>query len=289
MKINKFNHKVCLITGASSGIGAALAQSLNSMGATLILSARNRENLESVKSSCSYPEKIAILECDMEKTESLPAFALEAWNLFHGIDYVFLNAGMAVRDMIVNTDLAMVQKVMNINFISNVVLSRELLPYMRSKKQGCFVVTSSLCGKFGIPKLGAYSASKHALHGFFESLRAEYECDGIKVTMVTAGLVRTNITLNALKGNGTIYGKMQDSIAAGISPEACARGIMEAVAKGKCEVLVGAIEKYSVLIKRFFPGLLRMAITKHPMKKLRNAGLLPNPLNPFTYSLYRTS
>lgn len=289
MKINKFNNKVCLITGASSGIGAALAQSLNGMGAVLILSARNRENLERVKANCRYPEKIIILECDMEETKSLPAFAHEAWNLFHGIDYVFLNAGMAVRDMIINTDLAMVQKVMNINFISNVVLSRELLVSMRSKKQGCFVVTSSLCGKFGIPKLGAYSASKHALHGFFESLRAEYECDGIKVTMVTAGLVRTNITLNALKGNGTIYGKMQDSIAAGISPEACARGIIKAVAQGKYEVLVGAIEKYSVLIKRFFPGLLRMAITKHPMKRLRNAGLLPNPLNPFTYSFIKTS
>jgi len=289
MKTDKFDNKVCLITGASSGIGAALAQSLNSMGAILILSARNREKLKTVKANCRYPEKIAILECDMEETGKLPDFALEAWNLFHGIDYVFLNAGMAVRDMIVNTDLAMVQKVMNINFISNVVLSRELLTCMRSKKKGCFVVTSSLCGKFGIPKLGAYSASKHALHGFFESLRAEYDCDGIKVTMVTAGLVRTNITLNALKGNGTIYGKMQDSIAAGISPEACARGIIKAVAKGKYEVLVGAIEKYSVLIKRFFPGLLRMAITKHPMKKLRNAGLLPNPLNPFTYSLKRTS
>ncbi len=289
MKINKFNNKVCLITGASSGIGAALAQSLNGMGATLILSARNRENLESVKANCRNPEKIAILECDMEETESLPVFVFKAWNLFNGIDYVFLNAGMAVRDMIINTDLAMVQKVMNINFISNVVLSRELLICMRSRKQGCFVVTSSLSGKFGIPKLGVYSASKHALHGFFESLRAEYECDGIKVTMVTAGLVRTNITLNALKGDGTLYGKMQDSIAAGISPEACARGIIKAVAKGKYEVLVGAIEKYSVLIKRFFPGLLRMAITKHPMKKLKYAGLLPNPLNPFTYSFKRTS
>jgi len=289
MKINKFNNKVCLITGASSGIGAALAQSLNGMGATLILSARNRENLESVKANCRNPEKIAILECDMEETESLPVFVFKAWNLFNGIDYVFLNAGMAVRDMIINTDLAMVQKVMNINFISNVVLSRELLICMRSRKQGCFVVTSSLSGKFGIPKLGVYSASKHALHGFFESLRAEYECDGIKVTMVTAGLVKTNITLNALKGDGTLYGKMQDSIAAGISPEVCARGIIKAVAKGKYEVLVGAIEKYSVLIKRFFPGLLRMAITKHPMKKLKYAGLLPNPLNPFTYSFKRTS
>ncbi len=276
MKNSKFKNKVCLITGASSGIGAALAHSLNGIGATLILSARNRIKLENVKDRCPFPERITILPCDMEELESLPAFAREAWELFKGIDYVFLNAGMAVRDLIVNTDLGMVQKVMNINFISNVVLSKELLPFMRAKKQGCFVVTSSLCGKFGIPKLGAYSASKHALHGFFESLRAENESDGIKVTMITAGLVKTDITMNALKGNGSVYGKMQASIAAGIPPESCARGIIKAAAKGKYESLVGAIEIYSVLLKRFFPGLLRMAITKHPMKRMRNAGLLPN-------------
>ncbi len=78
--------------------------------------------------------------------------------------------------------------------------------------------------------------------------------------------------MNALKGNGTIYGKMQESVAAGISPEACARGIIKAIAKGKYEALVGAVEKYSVLIKRFFPGLLRMAITKHPMKRIEKCG-----------------
>jgi short-subunit dehydrogenase len=184
---------------------------------------------------------------------------------------------MAVRDMILDTDLEMVYKVMNINFFSNVALSKAFLPFMRENKSGCFVVTSSLCGKFGIPKLGAYSASKHALHGFFESLRAEYEQDGIKVTMITAGLVKTNITVHALKGNGKVSGKMQPSVAAGIAPEACANGILNAVAAGKYDALVGAFEKYSVLLKRFFPGLLRMAITKHPMRKLRTVGLLPNP------------
>ncbi len=167
MKNSKFNNKVCLITGASSGIGAALAHSLNDMGAILILSARNREKLENVKGQCPFPEKIIVLPCDMEELDRLPAFAREAWDLFEGIDFVFLNAGMAVRDLIENTNLEMVQKVMNINFISNVVLSKELLPLMRAKKHGCFVVTSSLCGKFGIPKLGAYSASKHALTWFF--------------------------------------------------------------------------------------------------------------------------
>ena len=216
----------------------------------------------------------------MEEIKAIESFAQEAWNLFHNIDFVFLNAGMAIRDMIHLTDLEMVYKVMNINFFSQVALSKALLPYMREKKQGRFIVTSSLCGKFGVPKLSAYSASKHALHGFFELLRAEYKPDGIEVTMITAGLVKTDITVHALKGNGSVNGKMQASVAGGISPEACAYEIVQAVAAGKYEALVGGIEKYSVLISRFFPGLLRMAMTKHPMKKLKDAGLLPTP----TYS-----
>ena len=276
MKSFFFNNKICWITGASSGIGAALASSLNAMGATLILSARNIEKLEIVKANCTFPDKISILPCDMEETGKLPDITLEAWKLYNGIDYVFANAGMAIRDMIINTEMEMVQKVMNVNFISNVVISKTLLPLMQEQGTGCFVVTSSLCGKFGIPKLGAYSASKHALHGFYETLRAEYEKDGIKVTMITAGMVKTNISLNALKGNGSSYGRMQAAVASGISPEKCAKGIIKAVTRGQCEALVGAIEKYSVLIKRFFPGLLRIIITNNPMRRLRDLGLLPN-------------
>jgi dehydrogenase/reductase SDR family member 7B len=277
MKTIQFNDKICLVTGASSGIGKALSQKLNNMGATVIITARNRENLEIVKAGCKYPDKILMLPFDMEEIKKIESFALEAWSLFHNIDFVFLNAGMAVRDMVHLSDMEMVYKVMNINFFSQVALSKALLPYMREKKQGRFIVTSSLCGKFGVPKLSAYSASKHALHGFFESLRAEYKPDGIRVTMITAGHVKTDITVHALKGNGTINGKMQASIAGGISPEACASEIVQAVAAGKYEALVGGIEKYSVLIKRFFPGLLRMVITRHPMRKLRNAGLLRIP------------
>jgi len=276
MNTTQFNDKVCLVTGASSGIGKALSQKLNNMGAIVILTARNRENLEIVKAECKHPDKIRILPFDMEEIKTIESFAHEAWNLFQKIDFVFLNAGMAIRDMVHLTDLEIVYKVMNINFFSYVALSKAVLPYMREKKHGCFIVTSSLCGKFGVPKLSAYSASKHALHGFFESLRAEYEPDGIKVTMITAGLVKTDITVHALKGNGNIDGKMQTSVAGGISAEVCANEIVQAVAAGKYEALIGGIEKYSVLVKRFFPGLLRMVISKHPMKKLRNAGLLPN-------------
>ncbi len=277
MNTSQFENKICLVTGASSGIGKALAKKLNSLGAIVILTARNKENLEIVKADCRYPDKIRIFPFDMEEIKMIEFFAQQAWNLFHKIDFVFLNAGMAIRDMVHLTDLDMVYKVMNVNFFSQVALSKALLPYMLEKKQGRFIVTSSLCGKFGVPKLSAYSASKHALHGFFESLRAEYESEGISVTMITAGLVKTDITIHALKGNGTINGKMQASVAGGISPEACAHTIIQVVAAGKYEALVGGIEKYSILIKRFFPGLLRRVISKHPMKKLRDAGLLPKP------------
>jgi NADH dehydrogenase len=268
-----FHGKVCWITGASGGIGAALARHLSQAGAYLIVSARNADDLREVKNSCAYPERVAILPCDMSQPETLTGVVGEAWGIFEAIDYVYLNAGMAVRDLVVDTDLAMIQRLMNVNFISNTVISKTLLPYLQRRGSGTFVVTSSICGRFGVPKLAAYSASKHALHGFFEALQCENQNQGIRVTMITSGLVRTNITINALKGNGMPYARMQESVANGISPANCARAIARAVAAGKREALVGGLEKYGVLVKRFFPGLLAWAIGRHPMRRLRNLGL----------------
>ena len=269
MKNMSFADKICWITGASSGIGAALAVKLNSCGARLIISARNRNRLQDVKLKCPNPERVVILECDMEESEKLQSIAMQAWSIFNAIDYVFLNAGIAVRDMVLDTEIEMVKKVMDINFFSNVMITKTLLPLMIENGSGHFVVTSSICGRFGVPKLSAYSASKHALHGFYESLRSEYEKCGIKVTIITSGMVRTNITLNALKGDGTTYGKMQESIANGASPENCAEEILQAAAAQKREVLTGGTDRYCVLLKRFFPGFLAWVICRHPLKKIR--------------------
>jgi len=268
-----YNNKVCWITGASSGIGESLALHLNKLGAYLILSCRNVQKLEKVKSCCAFPEKVVILPCDMDQKNTLEEIALESWKVFKGIDYVFLNAGIAVRDTIINTSIEMTEKVMNINFFSNVIISRTLLPFMIRQGAGCFIVTSSLSGKYGVPKLSAYAASKHALNGFFESLRAEHEKDGIKITIVTAGLVKTNISLNALSGNGSSYGRMQQSIENGITPDHCADEIIKAVVRGKNETLVGGLEKYSVWVNRLFPVFLAFVIRNHPLKKLRKFGL----------------
>ena len=272
MKIEDFHGKVCWITGASSGIGAALTASLNNLGAHLIISARTVENLQLVKSKCKKPENVVMLSCDMEALNSLPDNALRAWNTFNHIDYVFLNAGLAVRDLVVDTDFEIVKKILTINFLSSVLITKTLLPLMIPRQSGCFIVTSSLSGKYGIPKLAAYSAAKHALHGFFESLRAEHDKDGIKITILIPGLVKTNISMNALKGDGSPYGRMQESIETGISPEKCSVQIIKAVAQGKNEALIGGLEIYSVILNRFFPALLSFSMRNHPVKKLRKLG-----------------
>ncbi|RNI27030.1 SDR family oxidoreductase [Rufibacter latericius] len=274
MPSQPFKGKVVWITGASSGIGAALALALSSQGALLLLSARNVENLEKVKANCTNPDLVTVLPADMAEIDSLPEIAAQAWSVHDKIDYVFLNAGFAVRDRIINTEVELIKKVMDVNFFSAVVLTKALLPLMKARASGHFVVTSSLSGKYGIPQLGAYSASKHALHGFFDSLRAELETDEIKITLVIPGLVKTDISVKALKGDGSAYGKMQESISRGISPEACAKGIIQAVANGKNEVLIGGSEIASVWVKRLFPGLFSYLIRKHPLQKLRKLGVL---------------
>jgi len=269
MSITTFNNKVCWITGASSGIGEALALSLSRQNAFLILSARSAANLEKVKGLCANPDRVAILACDMEQLGELPSIANQSWEIFGGIDFVFMNAGFAVRDLVINTSLELFQKEMDINFFSTVMISKTLLPLMLQMKPGHFVVTSSLSGRYGVPKLSAYSASKHALHGYFESLRAEHEKDGVKVTIITAGFVNTGITLHALRGNGEPFARMEESVAHGISPDECANGILLATAHKKYEALIGGADKYSVWVKRFFPRLLDYAIRNHPLKKIR--------------------
>jgi len=274
MKTTHFNGKVCWVTGASSGIGEALVKALSLEGASVIISARNESNLNRVKSQCKNPEKIVILPCDMETTHYLPQVAQACWDTFHNIDYVFLNAGIAIRDTVINTETNLIRKVMNTNFLSAAVIARTLLPAMVKKGSGHLVVTSSLSGKYGIPKLSAYAASKHALHGFFESLRAEHVKDGIKVTMVIPGLIRTGITLNALKGDGKPYGKMMQSLATGMSPDECAEKILKGVLARRNEVIVGRSEKTSLLLNRLFPSLMARIIANHPLEKLRRIGLV---------------
>ncbi|MCB0587384.1 MAG: SDR family oxidoreductase [Phaeodactylibacter sp.] len=269
MRFEKFKNKVFWITGASSGIGEYLSYTLHSSGARLILSARNEVHLHKVKENCGEGADVALLPLDLQELDTLPAKAEEALATFGHIDYLVNNAGIAMRDFALNTSLAVDRKLMAINYLGPIVLTKAVLPHMIRQGEGHIVITSSLSGKFGIPRSAAYSAPKHALHGFFDSLRAEVYHQNIRITIVIPGVIKTDITVNALKGDGSKYKKMDKVQLDGISAKKCAEQMAKAIAQEKEEVFVGGKEGFALLIRQFFPRLFYRLLRNHPVKKLR--------------------
>ena len=160
---NNFNNKVVWITGASSGIGESLAYSLNKKGALLIISGRSIENLEKVKNNCSNPAHVEVLAIDLEQPETLVAKTEQALKIYGRVDFMMHNAGVALRDRVIHTSMDMDRRIMQVNYFAPVEITKTLLPSMIKNKSGNIAVVSSISGKFGVPKLSAYSASKHAL------------------------------------------------------------------------------------------------------------------------------
>jgi short-subunit dehydrogenase len=255
-------NKIIWITGASSGIGEALCYQLNQLGAKLIISSRNREALHQVKNNCKiYPLDVHVLPLDLENIDSLKELTNEAIKIFNKIDIIIHSGGVSQRSLALETELSVAQRIMNINFWGTIALSQHLLPSMLSKGSGHIVIISSLVGKFGTKFRSAYSASKHALHGYFDSLRTEID-PNIKITIVCPGFIKTNVTINALTANGTKQNSMDDAQANGMPAEECAKQIIKAILSGKEEVYIGGKEKYGVLLKRFLPGLFSKIVKK---------------------------
>lgn len=254
--------KVVWITGASSGIGAALARRMAKRGALLVLSARREERLEAVRQYCVDPDLHWVLPLDLTDPAGLE-YAAERVLERHGhVDVMVHNGGVSQRSLARDTELAVDRRLMEVDYFGAVALTKALLPSMRQRGAGRFVVVSSLVGKFGTPKRSGYSAAKHALHGFFESLAAEEHDAGIRVTIVCPGFIRTELSYAALQGDGTAQGKMDRAQAKGMSPDDCARGILRAVEGDKREVLVGGRERFAVYLKRFLPGVFARVIRK---------------------------
>jgi dehydrogenase/reductase SDR family member 7B len=253
----KFSDKVIWITGASSGIGRTTALRFAREKATLVLTALEEDLLQEVREDClkAGAPDVALLPFDLSRTDELTDLAEKAWSAFGRIDILYNNAGISQRGIAVETDMAVIRKVMDIDFYAPVILTKSVLPKMIARGGGQLAVTTSINGLFGFPLRCAYSSAKHALYGFFETIAAENAADNIHVTIVTPGRVRTNISLNALEKDGKKHGKMDAGQANGITPEKAADKIVRAIAKQKREVLVGSGELAMVYIKRFFPGL----------------------------------
>jgi dehydrogenase/reductase SDR family protein 7B len=255
-------NKIVWITGASSGIGEALCYNLNEAGAKLIISSRSIEGLYQVKNKCNKNQlDVHVLPLDLENTLELEEMANKALNIFGRVDIIIHSGGVSQRSLAMDTDLDVAQKIMNINFWGTVALTKALIPSMLSNKEGRIVIISSLVGKFGTKFRSAYSASKHALHGYFDSLRSEID-PKIGISIICPGFIKTNVTINALTADGTKQNTMDDAQANGMSANECALKIIKAISSGKEEVYIGGKEKYAVLLKRFLPGLFSKFVRK---------------------------
>lgn len=256
-----FDNKTVWITGASSGIGEALAHAFAAAGARLILSARSEERLRAVQAACAHAERHRVVVLDLADAETIEAAAGQV--LAAGpVDVLVNNGGISQRSRAVETEMAVVRRIMEVNYFGTVALTQAVLPSMLARGTGHVVVISSIAGKLGAPKRSAYSASKHALHGFFDTLRSEVHDAGVRVTLVCPGYIRTDISVNALEGDGSKQGTMDRNQAEGMAPEDCARRILRAVEKEKAEVYIGGVEVMGAYLKRFAPGLLRTILRK---------------------------
>lgn len=254
--------EIVWITGASSGIGEALAHALDRRGARLVLSSRREEALRRVRDACRHPDRHLVVPLDLAEPESLREAARRVLDEHGAVDVMVHNGGLSQRGLAEETDLAVDRRILEVDYLGAVALTKALLPSMLERGRGRFVVISSLVGKIGTPLRSGYSAAKHALHGFFDSLRAEVHDRGIRVTLVCPGFIRTQVSVNALTADGAPQGTMDRAQARGMGAEACARRIVRAVDRGRDEVLIGGKEVWAVHLARLAPGLFRRLIRR---------------------------
>ncbi|KAM7364337.1 dehydrogenase/reductase SDR family protein 7-like [Cochliomyia hominivorax] len=236
--------KVVLITGASSGLGEALAHAFYKAGCKVILAARRVEELERVKKELLSLEVVGpaypptILPLDLAELNAIPSIATKAINIYNGIDILINNGGISVRADALTTALDVDLKVMTVNYFGSVALTKAILPSMVKRHKGHICFISSVQGKFALPYRSAYSASKHAIQAFSDSLRAEVASKGLKVTCISPGYIKTQLSVNALTSSGQKHGKMDATTAKGMSADVCAKHILESLLNEESDVLI---------------------------------------------------
>ena len=239
--MNAINGKVVWITGASSGIGEALAYELATKNCKLILSARNSDALETVKSKCSNTEVI-ILPFDLADFDNAKNHAAKAIAAFGKVDVLINNGGVSQRSLIIETDFEVDKKLIAVDYLGTVALTKALLPHFVENQSGAFVVVTSLMGKFGSPYRSGYCGAKHALHGFFDVLRMEHQKDNIDVTLICPGFVQTNVALNALTANGTKQNQDDEATQNGVPVASFVKKRVRAIECNQFEAYIGGME-----------------------------------------------
>lgn len=255
--------KTVWITGASSGIGEALAYAFAERGAKLVLSARREERLRAVAARCNT--QVEVFPCDLSALDTLLPLAQAVLARSGGIDVMVHNAGVGQRSTVLDTSFEVDRKLIETNYLGPVALTKAILPSMVARGSGQFVVMSSVLGLIGAKRRSGYAASKHALHGFFNAMRAEVAELGISVLLVCPGRVTTEFSIAAFEGDGRTHGKVDASSMSGVSAAECAHQTLRALDKGKAEIVVAKWEGAAVALNRLSPALLRTALRKAKM------------------------
>ncbi|CAF4772258.1 unnamed protein product [Pieris macdunnoughi] len=270
---NALEGKVVVITGASSGIGEALAHAFYGYGCNVILASRRKSELERVKQDL-LSKKVenavvepVVIELDLADKNQFELFIQKVHNVCGKIDILINNGGVSHRDSVMNTKMDVYEKIMNINYFGSVGLTKAALPRMIEQKSGHVVFISSVQGLIAIPDRSAYAASKHALQAFGDSLRAEMDQYNINVSVVSPGYVKTAVSLNALTGSGDNHGVMDKSTACGFAAEYCAIKILDTVVQKNSELVVSQITpRLAIFLRQAAPSLYFWIMAKRAVK-----------------------
>ena len=262
-----FSDRVVWITGASSGIGEALVVAFVQGGSRVIASAKDVEGLNRVADRCAgLKGSITTVPFDLCETDAIENLVARVHEKAGRIDMLLNIGGISQRALITETPLWLDRKIMEVNYFGTIALTKAVLPYMIRNGGGYIAATSSISGRFGFPLRSAYSASKQALHGFFETLLLEHSGDNIRISVLIPGRVKTMISYHALKADGTEHSRLDEGQAGGITPEKAARQIIRGLERNRREILVGSSELLMLKIRKYLPSLFfRIAGRIKPM------------------------
>lgn len=259
--------KVVWITGASSGLGKALAKECALQGADVILTARRYEELEKVRVTLLNPERHVSVCADITDESQVRHAYAQVLAAKGRIDWLINNAGLSQRALIQDTTMQTERAIMEVDYFSQVFLTKTVLPTFIAQKSGRIAFVSSVAGLLGTQYRASYSAAKAAIHMWANSLRAEVAQDGVEVSVIFPGFVKTNVSFNALNGEGKPQGYQDEAIENGLEPDLFAQTTVSALLAGEEYIVVGgAKEKLGVWVSRLSPSTLYKMIRKMKVK-----------------------
>jgi short-subunit dehydrogenase len=258
-----FKHKTIIVTGASSGIGKAMVEMLSTFDTNLVLCARNEALMNALVQDLKIPpEKYLIIKSDFAAQPNFQEITKQILSKFPRIDILINNAGIAQKSMVQETEELVERRVMEVNYFATVNFTKAVLPHFIARKQGHLVTISSILGEIGLPKVAPYCASKHALNGYYNSLRYDVEQYNILVSIVSPGFIQTAITKKSLTGSGGTHNEDSVTQEKGMDAKLCAKGILKNIANETRQSYVGGLEVLMPKFAFFFPKIFHFLMKK---------------------------